>query len=624
MSAILAIFHRDNSAVDPADLSPMLAACPERGPDGQGSWINRNIAAAHQHFWITPEEWEEQQPLIEDNEHLVISADARLDNRDDLLISLGINGAEQRRISDCSLILTAYRRWGTACVGKLLGDFAFIIWDAHRQQLFAARDSLGAFGLCYYVDTYRFLAASQVDQLLAHPAVSPLVNEGKIADFLDDLSHNHNDTYYQDIYYCPPAHCILVTADSFRKWRYWDINPQNQIRYKDERDYAAHFLHLLTGAVRSRLRTVGPVGISLSGGLDSGSLAALASSLLPSSSAFPKRLKSFSYVFDELESCDERRYFHPLVSRYDIESIEIPCDDKWTFSDFPNWPVYPAFIYWDPYTWLPNSVMRAAQKEDCRLLLAGYFGDDLSDSGRYWAASMIADLRLGDLVRTMLTQRPSINLRQDILLNGIHPRIPSALRTLYGQFRQRRQPVFKAAFHPDFIARTRLANRRYFDYHPGFAPGSEGWLRRRSMLDNFTAQGASSIRFMYNYYGLELSTPYLDRRLVEYVMAVPSDQLGRPGRSRMLFRSAMAESLPAAVSERVSKTSFSSLLIAGLRREQALVKGIMDKSLIVEYNIVKEAWLKERLPGGRYWLNQQELYHFWKCLSLELWLKVIN
>ncbi len=138
-----------------------------------------------------------------------------------------------------------------------------------------ARDALGARDVCYYVDEQVCLVASEITQILAHPRIRPAVNENKLVAFLAFLWDKPEESFYEHIHYLPPAHGMTVSKNRVSMWRYWDVDPQAQIRYKDERDYADHYLELLREAVRCRLRSVGPVGISLSGGLDSTSLAAL-------------------------------------------------------------------------------------------------------------------------------------------------------------------------------------------------------------------------------------------------------------------------------------------------------------------------------------------------------------
>ena len=293
MSGILAVFNRDGQPLEPVEVDGLIDACPERAVDGQAVWVDGSIALGHQHFWVAPEDRAERQPLVDPVSERVISADVRLDNRAELFGSLGLAPESTRGLSDTVLVLRAYRKWGVACVERLLGDFVFAIWDGAAQGLFVARDALGSRSVCYYLDARYLVAASEIAQILAHRAVHVHLNERKVADHLAFLFDDHEQTFYKNVYYLPPAHCLWVSAGTSRRWRYWELAPKPLLNYRRDEEYAEHFLALLRAAVRCRMRSSAPIGLSLSGGLDSTLLAALASEGLSRTEAPQRRLKSF-------------------------------------------------------------------------------------------------------------------------------------------------------------------------------------------------------------------------------------------------------------------------------------------------------------------------------------------
>ncbi|GAH07934.1 unnamed protein product, partial [marine sediment metagenome] len=151
----------------------------------------------------------EQLPLVNARGDIVITADARIDNRVELIDILGLGGRYHSQIGDSELILAAYEKWGEECPARLLGDFAFAIWDGRRQILFCARDHFGVKPFCYYHRHGRvFVFASQVKALLTMRQVPHQINEGRIADYLvGDLEGiDKTSTYYQEVYKHPPAH----------------------------------------------------------------------------------------------------------------------------------------------------------------------------------------------------------------------------------------------------------------------------------------------------------------------------------------------------------------------------------------------------------------------------------
>ncbi len=146
MSAICGIVHFDGAPVDAAALRAMTGAAPHRGPDGVRYWMGDAAGLAHLAFHVTPESVRETQPLISTDGRYVLVADARIDNRDELLAALRGEPDLPPAPTDADLILAAFRRWGEACPERLLGDFVFAVWDTANRRLFLARDALGGRG----------------------------------------------------------------------------------------------------------------------------------------------------------------------------------------------------------------------------------------------------------------------------------------------------------------------------------------------------------------------------------------------------------------------------------------------------------------------------------------------
>lgn len=617
MSAILAVFNRNGMPLEPGLLERMLRAQPAQAVDGEDTLVDGPIGLGRQHFWITPEEQGEHQPLVFAAAGLALVADVRLDNRQELAQALGLAPAVAAAHSDSHLIALAYARWGTDCVDHLLGDFSFILWDQKQQHLFAARDPLGTRGLTYYVDRSLLVAATEISHILAHPAVEPRINDLRVAQFLNFTFDEEEQSFYQDVLYLPPAHCLLVTSGDARKWRYWELDPERRIRYASDGDYAEHYYELLARAVRDRLRTTGKIGLSLSGGLDSSTLAAV---LAREAGPEQHPLRSFSYVFDELTSCDERHYIQQTVDRHGYKATYLPCDDRWTFRDFERWPVLRDFVAFDSFAWLPEAVIQAANEAGCRLLFSGSYGDVIFTGGRFWLHSLLAEGRLLELLRVLQTSAGAIRWRRLLVDDGLYRYAPAWARQIAKQAVGRAAPPMHPALHPDLIRRTACTTAN----GSGAAPSADSRPAaaiRRSVYLKLYNQGAAAIRHRYTSRGMERVTPYWDRRLIEFVVALPADQLGRPNLDRHVVRNAVAPHLPAEVAQRPPRTLFIPLMQRGLlERETATVRDLLTAPRIVADGFVRREWLEQayaRLPA---W-NQTEVTTFWCCLCLELWLR---
>lgn len=185
MSGLAALFYRDGRPIDEDALSAMLAAIPYRGPDGFSTRHFGIVALGHAKMAVTPEEEEEIQPLVSSRTGCAVMADVRLDNRSELLSVL--SDRPSAATSDAELILRAYETFGVDCVSRLLGDFAFVVWDPRHQALVCGRDTSGQRTLFYRVNRRTFAAASEIHQLLQDESVPISPNEERIREFLTPL-----------------------------------------------------------------------------------------------------------------------------------------------------------------------------------------------------------------------------------------------------------------------------------------------------------------------------------------------------------------------------------------------------------------------------------------------------
>lgn len=616
MSSVVALFAQNDRPVNPELARSMLAARPERSPDGITVWQEGPVALGHGLLCLLPEESREQRPL-RDGE-LTLAADIRLDNRRELAEDLGVAREQISAMSDSRLLLLAYRRWGTDCLPHLLGDFAFVLWDGTRRRLFAARDPLGERSLCYTIAGDVCLIASDVSHLLGYPGLPRAINDNRIAAYLALLFDNLQESYYRDIFYVRPGHGLVADGNGIRHWRYWAYEPQQAIRYQREEAYAEHYRHLLTEAIRCRLRAEGDIGVSLSGGLDSSAVAALAAPVVAAERDRP--LQAFSYAFEELSSCDEHRYISQLVDRYPITPHYLNCDDQWPLKDGVDWPISPDTVLADSYALLPATVMAAAGQAGVRLLLTGYYGDTLFSGAHYWALDLARHGRIGALVRMTAANFSRVRWRRSFFEFGLRRLVPVDANRAYRRWRPRPPAAVAPGITEDLARRTNLP-ARLSPQDPGrknWPPGL--WERYQSLSPDRHARGYASVRYQYNRHGVEVAQPYYDRRLIEFVMAVPAYILGGPDIDRRLHRQAMAGILPEEIRHRRQRTVFTPLMDRGLSGERwTKVRQIMAEPQVVERGYIDRDWLRQSLDRG--WDRSSDASFLWRVICLELWLQ---
>jgi asparagine synthase (glutamine-hydrolysing) len=594
MSGIFGLFNQDGAPVSDGELTDMASLLERRGPDRTGRWRDGAIGLGHTLLATTPEAVLEQLPLKHAETGCVIAADVRLDNRAELLAALDM---EQRApsIGDAEIILTAYLGWGGACVERLLGDFAFAIWDPRRCTLFCARDHFGMRPLYYHHSPGRFLSfASEPRAILVLPQTPYRINEGRIADFLvNELEGiDKTSTFFEEVYRLPPAHTLTVTPGGMTQRRYWTLEPGPELRLPSNEAYAEAFLDVFREAVRCRLRAAGPVGSMLSGGMDSGSVVAVAREILAEEGRGP--LPTFSAVGPDPATCVETRTIHaaltmegldPRLVRHDRLDALMPELEELT------WELDEPF---DGHMTLPRALYLAAHRQGLKVLLDGVGGDVVLGEGshiarllrrgrwlrawhaaagqeRFWGKAYPAWRALYHSARSALATDGVRRLHRQLL----NPR----------RERQRLQRRIRDSWiDPAFAERVRLAERlRTLDRHgrPGLSL-SYGEERAQTLDHPYLTVGRERYDRVAAAVAVEPRDPFLDRRLVDFCVALPGEQKLGDGWPKSVLRRAMASRLPEAVRWRTGKEHLGySFTLALLERTPQRIRPAIDNSDIL-------------------------------------------
>lgn len=249
-------------------------------------------------IYNTPESKLEQLPKRSGNNRYILTADAIIDNRSELFDVFGIDKTDMTTITDSELILLAYEKWGYDCPKHLIGDYAFAIWDRDRQELYCARDVMGARTLYITKGSDMFAFSTIEKPLLGIGVEKAELNEKWIAGFLavDGVHHNINnhETIYSGVYQLLPANYVIVNDGGVKQIQYWDIVKDVQrVRFQTDEEYVEAFNKIFDEAVACRLRSAGEIAIMLSGGMDSGTVACVAAKQLQKSD---RKLHAFSSV----------------------------------------------------------------------------------------------------------------------------------------------------------------------------------------------------------------------------------------------------------------------------------------------------------------------------------------
>ena len=555
MSGVGGIYRLDGAPADPGMVETLLATLRRRGPHGAGTWVQGPVGLAHTTLASTPQAAMEAQPLALGDPELAITADARLDNREELRRLLGVH--PDGAVGDGELILRAYRKWGEDCPQRLLGDFAFALWDAREQKLFCARDPFGVRPFFYHHAPGRLFAfASETAGVTALEEVPYHLNEARIADFLVTQLEGMDttSTFFRNVFRLPPAHTLMVDRQGTRLRRYWRLEPGPELRLGSPEAYGEAFLEVFREAVACRLRgPAGSVGALLSGGIDSGSVVAVAREEAGAlgQSPFP----TFSGVEPDPEGCTETRAIHAakgmeglnprLVSTEDIPGL-LPELEPLVWS-----PTEP----FDHHATLLHVLYREAARAGVHAVLDGTDGDILLAEGSYMAHL----LRRG---RWLKAYREAAGRNR--FLGGGHPPFRRLLRSALQAFapdllwerrrgpprRVRREAVRRnletSLIDPDFARQVDLAGRlealRAHRAGPRLPDLRDE--RARAITHPYLTVGLERFQRLASAQGLESRHPFVDLRVAELCASLPGSQTLEGGWLKPILRHAMAGRLP--------------------------------------------------------------------------------
>ena len=556
MSGFAAIYNLDGRPLDRALLRRMTDTIAHRGPDGTGLFVDNPVGLSHQMLRTTPESLQEKQPLADETGNLVLTLDGRVDNRDDLKAALEAAGARLRDDTDAELVLRAYQSWGEECPRRIIGDFAFVIWDKGERRLFCARDPFGMKPFYYHLDDRAFRCGSELQQILEDPDVRREPNEGMVAEYLSAVIVHTEETLYRGVFRLPAGHVMVVQPGRIRKFRYWNIEPGWEIRYRTDEQYAEHFLEIFKEAVKCRLRSLGPVGADLSGGLDSSSIVCMAQSLYRAGESPDHGFETFSQVLPGLPS-DESAYINDVVKMWGLKAnrLRVPAPEASCYTesvrrslDFPDYPNGAD----------GNALRVLARSKGIRIKLTGQGGDERLGQSAYYYADLLRELRLPSLVREVWSDASRIGTNAAIsraLSTGVAPLLPGGMRGFIRLLRGGNRKFFPW-IAPKFAARVNLLERVHANPPVPRFPTLAQQDIFETVIHGTSVHVTEVEERLDSWFGLEGRHPFQDQRIVEFALGLPESQRWRHGQHKFVLRQAMRGLLPETIRQRTTKGDF--------------------------------------------------------------------
>jgi asparagine synthase (glutamine-hydrolysing) len=608
MSVQAGIWTLDGTSPDRALLFNVSRAMARYAPDGENIHVDGCIGMLYRPSHSTREARRSTQPFLARAGDIVMW-NGRLDNRGNLIAEL--KNACNGDASDAAIVSAAFDKWGSACLSKILGDWALSIWAPRENELILARDYMGTRHLFYYLQTNRLIWSSHLEPLVLIGDRLTISDE-YIAGFLACYPDAHLSPY-REIQSVPPGKFLRISHGKVSVGTHWAFKPGLKTRYKTDAEYEEHFRYLLRQSVRRRLRTDSPVLAELSGGLDSSSIVCMADDIMEKEGAETPKVETIS-GFDPAEPEDDDFVHFTRVERKRGRKghhVEMRCLGDTLSLDQSEYIAIPGFGLREEFA---GARTAAIKRGGFRVVLSGLGGDQLLGQTldfRVQMADLMVQLRLGALGRQLfewsrLVRRPWIQL----MFESAALTLPRWMRVVLAEMQS------TDSLTPQHF---RLAYR-WLDRELTAVHGSWWWLPStrnslqtyRIMADRITQCRPSWENIAY---------PYLDQSLVEFLLSIPSDQLVRPGERRSLMKRALRGLLPEEILTRKTKGVGGRCLTVTLEKHWQKLTDLLDDPLTAQFGYVDGSRFRAGLIDMRHGRVSQEAVRLLRVLSLEVWLR---
>ena len=579
----------------PDCIEKVSATLAPYGPDSNESYAKGGINILYRAFHTTKESHREKQPHISSS-GAVITWDGRLDNRTDLISelrdSLTVNS------TDVAIVVAAYEKWGADCFAKLIGDWALSIWNPRELSVLLAKDPIGTKHLYYSFDDKQLTWSTILDPLVRLAGKTFALNEEYIAGWFS-MFPAVDLTPCVGIHSVPPSSSVLLRPGKRAVSKYWDFDPKNKIRYRADAEYEEHFRTVFGTAVQRKLRSHRPVLAELSGGRDSSSIVCMADTIVARGTAETPRLDTLSIYDDSEPNWNERPYFTKVEEKRGRTGWHVNFGaqdrEKIQASEAPPESVHTRFVPTPGYDGRTAPYFRMCMaSQGNRVVLSGIGGDEVMGgvpTPTPELENLLARAQFGALAHQLKVwalekRRPWFHLFWEAARGFFPPAlvgVPKYMRPvpwLQSSFVKRHWAALTG-----YPSRTKLF---------GPLPSFQGNVGTLDALRRQLARTALPFEPPY-----EKRYPYLDRGLLEFMFAIPREQLVRPTQRRSLMRRALVGIVPDEILNRKTKAFVTRSPMVAISNDWAhfaeMTQNMLSSSLgIVDPERISEALQKVR------------------------------
>jgi len=625
----IAGFVRTSGEALPAEapewLAAMTGAMAHRGPDGEGLLVDGPAALGHRRLSII-DLASGGQPMEHHSGRLVITFNGEIYNFQEIKAELAAKGHRFLTHSDTEVILAGWLEWGTACLERLEGMFAFALWDRVSRTLFCARDRFGKKPFFYTQQGGMFAFASELSALARLPGLSFSVAPETLAHFLAYEYVPTPDSIYRQARKLPPSHFLLLKDGAATLGRYWDL-PAPQACRASEEELGGELARLLTQAVKRRMVSDVPLGVFLSGGIDSSIVAGLMAGLAP-------RIKTFSIGFREA-SYDESAYARAVARRFDTEHHEHILAAEDCAELLPEIVTRFDEPIADPSI-APTYLLSKVTREQVTVALGGDGADELFAGYEHFLGLRGASiynalptfLRRG-LIDPVCARLPAsdgyVNLRLGAATFLAGARQPAWLRvqTWLTALGPRLQRSLWTAQEQSFLDPNTLfaSTRRAFDRSSAGTDFERAFhVYARQFLLDYVLVKVDRCTMMHS---LEARAPFLDRDFAEFACRLPASYKLHGLTRKYLLKKSMSHLLPPEILTR-NKRGFLIPVARWLRDKlKPLVEELLGEAHLRRQGLFDPKTVRTLIDehdSGR--MDRRK--ELWTLLVLQLWLRHNN
>jgi asparagine synthase (glutamine-hydrolysing) len=627
MCGICGIYNFDRSIpADRSTLEAMNRQIIHRGPDDDGFYFSGNVGLAMRRLSIVDLQTG-GQPVTNEDKTVWLVYNGEIYNHEELRAQLIALGHRFRSRSDTETIVHLYEEYGNDCVRHLRGMFAFALWDTRQQRLFVARDRLGIKPFYYRISRDNFLFGSEIKAILAHPSVRAEFNVSALPEYLAFGYLAGPRTLFREIQKLPPGHTLEIdTAGKLTIRQYWDLASSDVPAGKSEKECTEKYREMLEGAVKSHLMSDVPLGMFLSGGLDSSAIGALMTKLRR------EPIETFSVGYEE-EAFSELSYARAVSKHIGSNHHEVRVSFQNFFEALPK-------LIWhedEPLVW-PSSVslyfVAQLARQRVKVVLTGEGSDEtLAGYTRY--AWTLWNTRLDGIYRKLTPSALRHSIRQVIANSSLAN--ATLRRKLQHSFLGRDGAAWESFYFDNFYcafsesakeaivseAAAREGGSVYEDTL-AFWKKSQGDILQRLLYTDIKTYLVELLMKQDNMSmaaSIESRVPFLDHHVVEYAMRIPRRFNVHGLSGKWILKSAVRDLLPAEIVYR-KKMGFPTPWRGWL--EGAHLEDI--EKLVMEPRSVSRGLFKTEGVKRLFTEHRERLHdhgeRIWRLLNLELWHRI--